>query len=300
MTLSSSILYDQGKYYDNDNHSYIWSVLTMPIETNVDFSLVEMYFHISPKGMEEPLLHIPARQLLDGPVMLDVLQQGQTLLRGKGLDISASYLGLTLFNLVATIHLFLAQYNQWLDLELDHLALQVENHGDHSHVGYQIVNVQWKEVPTEDRDLFIELEMRKLFSTLIGPVITVVAEQAKVNQAMIWNQFAARMTFVRDYVLENDPRPHVCEQFSADYEVLTKQFTADVFGRKVNPFVHEPKYIDSPYHEGKKVLIRSSCCMYYRREEGTKCFSCPILKDSQREEMFIAIKSKQASTATAG
>ena len=94
-----------------------WRVLTMPIETNVDFSLVEMYFHISPKGMEEPLLHIPGRQLLDGPVMLDILQQGQTLLRGKGLDISASHVGLSLFNLVATIHLFLAQYNQWLDLD---------------------------------------------------------------------------------------------------------------------------------------------------------------------------------------
>lgn len=272
----------------------------MPIETNVDFSLVEMYFHISPKGMEEPLLHIPAPQLLDGDVMLNILQQGQALLRGKGLDISASYLGLTLFNLVATTHLFLAQYNQWVDLELDRLALQVENHGDHAHVGFQIVDLQWKEVPTEDRDLFIELEMRKLFSNLIGPVIMVIAEQAKVNQAMIWNQFAARMTFVRDYVLENDPRPQVREQFTADYEVLTKQLTPDVFGRKVNPFVHEPKYIDSPYHEGKKILMRSSCCMYYRREEGTKCFSCPILKDSQRQEMFIEIKNKQASTATAG
>lgn len=269
----------------------------MPIETNVDFSLVESYFHISPKGMEEPLLHIPGRQLLDGPTMLDILQQGQTLLRGKGVDISASYLGLTMFNLVATIQIFLAQYNQWLHFELDNIALEIENHGDHAHIGFKIVNVQWKEAPTEDRDLFIELEMRKLFSSLIIPVITVIAEQAKVNQAMIWNQFAARMTFVRDYVLENDPRPHVRDQFAADYDVLTKQLTPDVFGRKTNPFVHEPKYIDSPYQEGKKVIIRSSCCLYYRREDGKKCFTCPLIKDSQREEMRQQIQAKAASAA---
>ncbi|MDR6552573.1 (2Fe-2S)-binding protein [Paenibacillus qinlingensis] len=272
----------------------------MPIESNVDFTLVEQYFHISPKGMEEPLLHIPARQLLDGPTMLGVLEKGQALLRGKGLDISASYLGLSLFNLVATSQLFLSQYNQWLVFDLDNIAFEVENHGDHAHIGYKIINLQWKEAPTEDRDLFIELEMRRVFAELISPVIAVIAEQAKVNQAMIWNQFAARMTFVRDYVLENDPRPNVREQFSADYEVVTKQLTPDVFGRKVNPFVHEPKYIDSPYQEGKKVIMRSSCCMYYRREEGQKCFNCPILKESEREAMFHKIRSKQESTATAG
>lgn len=272
----------------------------MPIETNVDFSLVERYFHISPKGMEHPLLQIPGQQLVDGPTMHRVLQQGQTLLKGKGLDISASYMGLSMFNLLATIHLFLSQYNQWLVLNLDNITFEVENHDDHAHIGFKLLNLEWKEAPAEDRDVFIELETRKLFANLIIPVITVVAEQAKVNQAMIWNQYAARMTFVRDYVMENDPRPQVREQFLADYEVFTKQLTPDVFGRKVNPLTHEPRYIDSPYHEGKKLLMRSSCCMYYRREEGTKCFTCPILKDSQRAEMFTEIKNKQASAATAG
>lgn len=270
----------------------------MPIETNVDFSLVEQYFHISPKGMEHPLTQIPGRQLLDGETIHDLLQQGQTLLRGKGLDISASLLGLTLFNLVATIHLFLAQYNQWLALELDAVAFEVENHGDHAHAGYKIINLQWKEVPAEGRNLFIEQEMRALFTNFIIPVIAVIADQAKVNQAMIWNQFAARMTFVRDYVMENDPRPQVREQFMADYDVLTKQLTPDVFGRKTNPFVHEPIYIPSPYQEGKQLLIRSSCCLYYRREEGKKCFTCPLIKDAQREEMRLEImKAKAASAA---
>ncbi|OCT16214.1 hypothetical protein A8709_01880 [Paenibacillus pectinilyticus] len=267
----------------------------MPIESNVDFSLVESYFHISPKGMEHPLLHIPGRQLVDGATMLDILQQGQTLLRGKGLDISASFLGRTLFHLVATNYLFLAQYNQWLVFDLENIAFEVENHGDHAHAGYKIIHLQWKKVPTEDRDLFIELEMRALFANLIVPVMTVIAQQAKVNQAMMWNQFASRMTFVRDYVMENDPRPHVREQFAADYDALTKQFTPDVFGHKVNPFAHEPCYIDSPYQEGKQMLIRSSCCLYYRREDGQKCFNCPLLKDSQREEMRVQIK--QASAA---
>lgn len=247
----------------------------MPIETNVDFSLVESYFHISPKGMEQPLIQIPGRQLVDGETVRNLLQQAQTLLRGKGLDISASLLGLTLFNLVATIHLFLAQYNQWLALELDGVAFEVENHGDHAHAGYKIVNLHWKEVPAEGRNLFIEQEMRALFTNFIIPVIAVIAEQAKVNQAMIWNQFAARMTFVRDYVMENDPRPQVREQFLADYDVLTKQLTPDVFGQRTNPFVHEPIYIPSPYQEGKQLLIRSSCCLYYQPRRRHKMLHLP-------------------------
>ncbi|RTE11611.1 (2Fe-2S)-binding protein [Paenibacillus whitsoniae] len=276
--------------------------MRLAAERHVDFSIVERYLHISPQGMDNPLVRIPGAQLLEEATMRRLLSQGQTMLKGKGLDIAASHMGLTMFNVISMMYLFMAQYNLWLSLLPEDLEFQIEQHDDHAHAGFQLLALRWKEVPLVDRAAFIEQEMRTLMQTLVIPVINVTAASAKVNPSMIWNQFGARMVFLRDFVLENDPRPHVREQFVHDYEVLSKQLTPDVFERKTNPFDHEPTYLSSPYEEGKRVILRSSCCFYYRRENGEKCFTCPLLNNEQREQMREDITRQRtaASEATAG
>ncbi|GFZ81378.1 hypothetical protein GCM10008018_28840 [Paenibacillus marchantiophytorum] len=103
---------------------------------------------------------------------------------------------------------------------------------------------------------------------------------------MIWNQYAARLTFAQDFLLGQPLPAEMKERYLNGYKVLTQGITADVFGRRRNPFLHlKPIYLDSPNEEGKKVLMRSSCCMYNCREGGELCYTCPKRTEKDRLEM---------------
>ncbi|MBD0382027.1 (2Fe-2S)-binding protein [Paenibacillus sedimenti] len=266
------------------------------MEEQIDFSWVEANFRISPRGMKAPILSVPGHELLNPEIILDVLRRGQILLQATDLSYPASHTGITIFNLCLTFQLFIVRYNRVLDLSLNNLVFELENHNDHTHAGFKLTQVAWKQVPSEGRDAFIEGEWKAFVHNTIGPVIDAIAVQAKVKPDLIWNQYGARMVYYRDYITDNEPEASVREQFLRDYDLLAHRFSPDVFGRTKNPFDHEPRYIPSPYEEGKRIIIRSSCCMYYRREEGRKCFNCPLMKEEERQERREQIEQARAAS----
>ncbi|OZQ98234.1 (2Fe-2S)-binding protein [Paenibacillus sp. VTT E-133291] len=42
--------------------------------------------------------------------------------------------------------------------------------------------------------------------------------------------------------------------------------------------------LELPYHAGERLVLRSSCCLYYCLEDGEKCYVCPRLTEEEREE----------------
>lgn len=258
----------------------------------MDLTFAEQHFHISTKGSDHPLLSIAATELLQPERMKELLQKGSLLVKGIGLELAVSFVGLAFFGLAATKQVVMSQYNRILDLSLDNLTIQLESHGDHAHVVLKISELKWADLPLKDREAAIRIEWTKYFAYTMNPLIEAAAGAAGLKSAIIWNQYGARIAYLMDYLSQIITDGPMRELIKSDYNLLASM-PGDTFGRRKNPFDYTPCYIDSPYKSGTQMMIRSACCMYYKREDGVKCYSCPILKDEERAQLKLKIEAAQ-------
>ncbi|WP_373231893.1 (2Fe-2S)-binding protein [Cohnella sp.] len=257
----------------------------------MDLRIAEEHFHISTKGSEAPLYSIAATDILQHEKMLELLQRGSVLVKGIGLELAVSFLGLAYFGLAATKQFVMSRYNRVLDLSLENLTIQLQSSGDYAQAVFKLKELKWTELPANDRETALLAEWKHYFEETMNPLIEATAGSAGFKPAMIWNQYGARMSYTMDYLRSHAAEGSARQLLEEDF-LLLSSLPAETFNlRRKNPFDHTPCYIDSPYQPGNQIMIRSSCCMYYRRENGVKCYNCPLLKDEERAEMKLKIEA---------
>ncbi|MFS0781927.1 hypothetical protein [Bacillus sp. 1P06AnD] len=252
---------------------------------DLDFSLVNHYYHISPKGAGQPLAEMPATDFFNPETLIQMMHKAGHTVEALGLDLPASFFGTSLCNLCSTKLLFLAQSNVLIDLSLKNLLFQVEVHDDHAHLGYKIETLSYSEVPEVDSLSVIQKDWERFISSEITPAVEAIASAASLKPSMIWLQFGGEMGMLRDFIQQNEKNEWVLAAFKQQFELLSELLSPALFNRKRNPFQHTNKYVDNPYQEGEQLVMRSSCCLYDQRKGGVKCFVCPRLKETEREEM---------------
>ncbi|MFD0587100.1 (2Fe-2S)-binding protein [Paenibacillus sp. GCM10027627] len=258
----------------------------MPKSEMLDFSLVKSYYHISPEGADAPFYELPAAQLLERNYALEALAKKGASWKAIGMELPVSFTGIPFFYLGLMNLLFSAQYNQFIKLPLSALTLQLENHNDHVHIGFKINELQTVDIPTDpvERASVIANEWSEFIGETVIPAFDALAEAAELKPDIIWNQFGAATHSVLAYVRDELQVPGLIDLIEADFKII-EALPAEVFKRRRNPYVHKPRYIDNPWSPPDgQLIIRSSCCMYDRREEGTKCYNCPQMLPAEREE----------------
>lgn len=255
----------------------------MEASPSLNFALLEKYLHITNTPPEHTLILVPATDLWKMETMKGLMEVGRVQYKATSRMLPASFLGLSLFSLCGALHYAAATHNEWLDLSLDNLNFFLESHRDHIHAGYQVKEVRMRQLPEPGRVEALREAYEQFFTEQFNRIVDTIAEVAEVKPDMIWNQYAARLTYMQDFLLESERRPEVIERLMSGYQVLTEGIEPSVFNRRRNPFRHlKPVYLDSPHEAGKKVLLRSSCCMYYCREGGELCYNCPRMTESER------------------
>lgn len=263
------------------------------MSTNLDFSLIKMYFHTSPEGADHPILEMRSDQFLNADITKQAFLEAGKLVQAIGLELPASFAGTSFGNLCAIQLLMYAQYHIILDLSLTNLMFQVEAHDDHAHLGYRILELHTIPAPAEESEAWLAAQLEQFIRETVTPAVSTIAQAAGVKPQMIWQQYGSLLAYVRDYVRENIPVPAMVESFETGYRVITEQVPPEAFGVRRNPFVHTPRFIDSPYSTGGKLMMNSSCCMYDKRENGVKCYTCPMLTPDQREMMRLEICARE-------
>ncbi|MFD0672541.1 (2Fe-2S)-binding protein [Cohnella sp. GCM10027633] len=231
--------------------------------------------------------------------MKDFLVRAGALVQAIGLELAVSYAGLALYGLAAVKQLIMSQYDRVLDVSPSNVTIQLETHDDHAHICFKIHELRWTDLPTDAcaRRAAVAAEWERYFNDEFNPVLEQVSAAGGLKPDLIWNQYGSRVLYVMEYVRGIMPQGPMLKQIEDDY-LLLASLPPETFNRKRgNPFSHTPSYIDNPYKPGSPLMIRSGCCMWYRREAGEKCYSCPILKGPERERMKAEIEAKVAQEA---
>ncbi|GFN31736.1 (2Fe-2S)-binding protein [Paenibacillus xylaniclasticus] len=265
----------------------------------LDFSLAELYFHTSPTGALHPSFEMKAEQLLDAEQARHACEQAGRLLHALGHELPASFIGRSICNLCALQLIMIAQHGVVLDLSLPNLTFQVEQHDNYAHIGYRIEQVLTTEPPADNTFEWLGQYFTQYIEQTVKPAVSSIANASGMKPQAIWQQFGGIIAYVREYVQTYVPQPSVIEAFELGFRAITEGVPAEVFGLRRSPFVHQPHYIDNPYDPtpNSRMMMKSSCCFYDRRENGVKCYSCPKLTESERNELRIQIQRQQQVNA---
>ena len=252
------------------------------MEPQLDFSIVKRYYHISPEGADHPFYEIPAERLLDPDSLKTTLRTCGEVVQATSDALPASFMGTTLCKLTLIQLLFAAQHDQFIDLSPGSLIFQLEMHDDHPHIGFKINSMHTEEIPREERQAFLAERWTAAYQAFITPAVKAFAAASGLKPEAIWQQFGGQLTYLRDFLAANERREAVIGKFDQGGRWLA-ELDGALFEQRRNPFKHNPRYVENPFKPGEQWLLHSSCCLYDRRENGRKCYTCPRMTDDERE-----------------
>jgi ferric iron reductase protein FhuF len=250
--------------------------------TLFDFTIIKMYYHVSPEGAEHPTYETQAAQLLNPDMLKEVLRETGQPAQATSDALAASFIGTTLCKLTLIQLMIAAQYDRLIDLSPENLTYQLELHDDHAHIGFKIIEVRSTPIPNAERDAFLTEHWNRYITSFITPGVQALAASSGLKPEAIWQQFGGQLTYLKDFLSANEKREEVITKFESDSKILA-DLDPSLFSQKRNPYNHQPRYIDNPLSPGEKWLMHSSCCMYDRRENGVKCYTCPRMTADERE-----------------
>jgi ferric iron reductase protein FhuF len=253
--------------------------------SKLDFALIDSFYHISPQGFAEPLTEWPAKDLLRPEAAKEVLDRTGELWKACGYELPVSYVGMTMFNFCVASLFFSAKDDVWVKFKLEDMTFQFEQHDDHAHVGYRLDQLEVVPLPEgNERLAFLHAAWSEWIRVMIRPFIESIAQAGGLKAEMIWSQFGAQLLSTMDYVRDHLAMSELVDRIQLDLAVI-HELEPELFGRKRNPFVHKPRFVDNPWSPPDGMyILRSSCCMFDHREGGEKCYNCPRMLPEERDE----------------
>lgn len=247
----------------------------------IDYSFITPQCQLSPEGVQPILFEMNAIDLFEPHQVQDLLILAKEKYEADDFLLPVSSIGLSLFGLLGTQWIIFSQYQRILNLNLSNIILQIGVFNETSpYIFLKLKDDTLYELETNQIDYFSDF----IQSNIVEP-IEVISKVASIKPSIVYNQFGSRATTLANAFLQRGYSVEIENNFSTIYNQLKNNLPSNMFNGRKNPFLFKPIFIENPYEEGKNLMVRSSCCMFYKKKNGVKCYSCPALSKKAREEM---------------
>jgi ferric iron reductase protein FhuF len=191
----------------------------------------------------------------------------------------------------------LSAYDCAIDLSLDNVDVHVFMRNGYTAVGYTLK--RWGEriapAPGSGRDGWRQEALHETYSSTLLPILETASRVAAIPIRELWGQLSTGLRYYMRVWSErasSDCWRHALEE---NYRYLREELDPSAFGMKINPYRRDPILTEDAREPGKMIPLKSACCLYYKWEDGDYCFSCPRLKESERERRRIAWREANAA-----
>ncbi len=260
--------------------------------------LLDEKYGVATKSKENLLFSFPATDLLDDDKLKDILSRYTPLIKGTVPSVGEVYLaGWFRGPMLALLHL-LTENNLALDLSLGNMTVEIyeELYNERLYTSASLW-VQHTEAETGPADPKLNEEWTRgkistFFEQTIRPVFEALERVGTQKSAMYWGQLPTSLQYGYDLmsqVLTSDPGKQTLDRNLA----ITKALPGECFGRSRNPLDVKFHYTESLADPDKQVRLKNSCCLYYQIEDGSYCYTCPRIKESDREQRRTEYREAQ-------
>ncbi|WP_145414055.1 (2Fe-2S)-binding protein [Paenibacillus xylanexedens] len=269
----------------------------------INYTWLEQYARISTKPALNPIYDKHLASLRDAEQARDMLTAYNEHLRADSLQTAAVYFMHSVRGLLLGIHYINAMCDSLLDLSLDNIQLQLIVKDGYPAFHFQLLDDAEKPHPAppandEPNSVLASTSARQAMLTAyygeqLLPLIEGVALAGGANTGQMWAQLASILRWFKTLAVQMEITDQEREAVIQGYEhVIT--MPPEVMGLRKNLLKFKPVEIDSPYQPGEKVLMKSTCCLYYKVDGGQDyCYTCPKLSKAERQTRYEAIAASR-------
>ncbi|MBD2868066.1 hypothetical protein [Paenibacillus arenilitoris] len=262
--------------------------------------ILESRYEIFVSDRDNIAFSCPASELLDAGKLKKLLELYTPMVKGTEQAVGEVYMTSWFRGPMLGLLYMLSAWNRSLDLSLDNLTVQiyssVYNGKSYYRCGFLMDRSEWREGPAEQdaNAEWAKEEISRFFEHTVRPVFETIASVGTQKTAMLWSQLPTSLEYGFDLMMNSEESESVKELARRNYG-LAKALEGERFGRSKNPLDVKFRMTESMTEEGKQVRMKFGCCLYYLVEDGYYCFTCPRLKESERDRRRAEFRAaKQA------
>lgn len=257
--------------------------------------LLESSYSLTINEQENIVFSCPAVDLLDENKVKQLLDLYTPLIKGMESSVGEAYMTSWFRGPMIGLIYMLSAWNKALDLSLGNLTLQLYkasyNGYEYYTVSFLLKNVELIIGPEPEQAQkeaeWQEEMLSRFYMQTLGPVLDTIAKVGTLKVGMLWSQLPGTLEYNYDLLMGSDESEQV-KQRAAQTFALVKSLDGSVFGRSKNPFNIKFRMTESIDCSNKQVRMKPACCLYYLVEGADYCFTCPRIKETERESRRIA------------
>ncbi|CAM4318983.1 ferric iron reductase protein FhuF [Paenibacillus endophyticus] len=258
--------------------------------------LLESNFDLTFSKHENPIFSCPVSELLDEEKMRSFLKLYNPILKGNDPSVAEVYAAGWFRGPMLGLLYMLSAWDKTLNLSLTNLTVQIymADYNGHEYVASNLYlnDSALESAPEHTQDEWVKDKIIGFFENTVLPVFESIATVGTLQVGMLWGQLPTSLAYGYDRLMVMNETEQVKQKAERNFE-LVKSLDPAVFGRNKNPLNVKFRMTESLDSPDKQMRLKSSCCLYYHVEGGYYCYSCPRIKESEREERRLEYRAKQ-------
>lgn len=248
----------------------------------LNVAALENVFFIGLRTPEAVRYSVPLQLLTEREPMLRLLAAHAPCIGTPDKDASAvavaNGLGLLAFALQHAISVDQASF----DTSADNAVLHLYEADGYVQFGLTLRRIGEQAAPKEPhkRSIWRRRALERLYGETLRPRFEAAARAAGMPVRELWGQLPTGFAYYLDVWREESDAG---AQIEDDYAFLSRELEAAVFGTASNPFARVPPLTVDPDNPQRQIPLKHACCLYYKWEGGDYCYTCPRIKESERE-----------------
>lgn len=209
----------------------------------------------------------------------------------------AAYFANWLSTLALAVQYSVTLYQSVPVINLSNLQIHLIPADGYCRVAFSLENSQMTESPVDEveREAWRNEVLARFYRDTMAPLLNKMAEVSGLGTSEVWGQLPTKFNYYIEILAKEIVDPIVVRRLQEDYRYLIHNVPAEVFGISRNPFQVTVRTIEDIADPNKKVQMRNRCCLYYRTDGGSYCYTCPRLKEEERVARRRAYREQIAS-----
>ncbi|WP_158301567.1 (2Fe-2S)-binding protein [Paenibacillus mesophilus] len=263
----------------------------------MDFECLQK-FNVGLNEKEHVVYSVAAARLGDREVMEQLIEAYAPLIKALDRTAAATYFCNQFANACLALQYAVSVLGKSIDLSLDNMTVQLFAHEGKYGVAYKLDRWAEQAAPSDamERRLWLERVLTDFYGKTVKPLYESAAVIGDVDAGQMWGLLPTRFNYMTEQWLLAEESESIRSAISDDYAFLKHEVPASVFGRSKNPLDVKIRWIEDLKDPCKQIRMKNVCCQYYRTEGGYYCYTCPRMKEADREERRI--KARQSELVT--
>ncbi|MBD2846766.1 (2Fe-2S)-binding protein [Paenibacillus sp. IB182496] len=254
----------------------------------IDYAVLESKFYIVTVERPNARLSASLAELSCEAGMAPFLDTYGQLIKATAIEAPAAYLAGMLGTLGAGLQACLSLMNRDPGWRAETVVIQLCKEGDYYSPVFLVrraANPVAGPLEQEAREGWLTEAFGSFYGAMLRPILEAASSVSGLPIHQLWGQLPTRLNYsvplMTDFAGVDQA---VADRVNRDYDFLkTGLQPMDCFGRAKNPLNVRVRWIESLYEPERQMRMKNACCQYYQIEGGSYCYTCPRLKESERE-----------------